>query len=308
MMFPAERDGIDKCFFMMDKIYTESIKTMCGDDDISLPYDLMEMSFYDLLSSFVSGERLKLALSTYCPFLGLPAREASAVALSNILMHYVKGGSFRIRGGFQKLSDVLVDELRAHGGEFFINEEVARILYDGNRTMGIITKSNHEVKAEHVISNIDLKTALRLMDGCAVDKKRVSKIDTMKVSSSFVMVYLGVKDNLNSYGLPSNMGCFSSCDFDKMLNKGSGASFGISFPSLLDSSVAPEGCGSVVMHWPLWYSENPANLSKNTICKGLVNDLNKIVPGIVNRIAYQSVAGPNTLHRYTGNTLGAVVS
>lgn len=304
-IFSTERQGIDQSFSMMDKIYTESIKTMCGEDDLSLSYDIMEISFYDLLSSFISDERLKFAMSTYCPFLGLPAREASAIALSNILMHYVKGGSFRIRGGFQKLSDALVDEFRDHGGDFLINEEVTRILCDGAKATGIVTKSNRVVKAEYIISNIDIKTALRLMDSYSVDEKRVNKIGSMKVSSSFVIVYVGVKDNLNSYGLPPNMGCFNSCDLDEMLNKGSNASFGMSFPSLMDSSVAPKGCGTVVIHWPLCYSENPTDISKDAICKKLINELNKIVPGIVDRITYQSVADPSTLHRYTGNTLGA---
>lgn len=304
-MYTAEREGIDQSFAAMENIYTASLKTMCGEDDLSFPYDFMEMSFYDLLSSFISEEKLKLAISSYCPFMGLPAREASAIALSNILMHYVRGGSFRIRGGFQKLSDALINELRDHGGDLFIDEEVVRILYNGANTTGIATKNNREVRADHIISNIDIKTALRLMDGCAVDKKRVGRIESMKVSSSFIMVYIGVKDDLRSYGLPSNMGCFNSDNLDEMLNKGSGASFGMSFPSLLDSSVAPKGHGNVIIHWPLCYSENEAEISKDTVCKKLINELDKIVPGIVDRITYQSVSSPGTLKRYTGNTLGS---
>ena len=193
--FTAEKDGIDKTFSAMDKIYTSSLQVMCGTGDLSLPYDFMEISFYDLLSSFISDEKLKSVLSAYCPFLGLPADEASAISLSNILMHYVKGGSFRIRGGFQKLANILVDELKSYGGEFFINEEVVRILCDGTNVTGINTKSNRKVKARHVISNIDVKTAIRLMDDCAVDWERVNRINKMKVSGSSVMIYIGVKDN-----------------------------------------------------------------------------------------------------------------
>lgn len=155
-IFPAEQDGIDKSFSAMDKIYTSSLQAMCGTGDLSLPYDYMEISFYDLLSSFISDEKLKSALSTYCPFLGLPAHEASAISLSNILMHYVKGGSFRVKGGFQKLNNALVDELRNYGGEFFVAEEVTRILCDGMNATGIVTKINRQVSAKHVISNIDI--------------------------------------------------------------------------------------------------------------------------------------------------------
>ena len=303
--FPAERDGIDKTFSAMDKIYTSSLQVMCGTGDLSLPYDFMEISFYDLLSSFISDEKLKSVLSAYCPFLGLPADEASAISLSNILMHYVKGGSFRIRGGFQKLANILVDELKSYGGEFFINEEVVRILCDGTNVTGINTKSNRKVKARHVISNIDIKTAIRLIDDCAVDGERVNRIDKMKVSGSFVMIYIGVKDNLLSYGLPPELGYFKSYDLAGMLNKNSNTTFGLGFPSLMDSSVVPKDCGNIVIHWPLCYSKNPEEISKDAIFEKQKDELNKILPGIVDRFAYQSVAGPSTLQRYTGNTFGA---
>ncbi|MDP3696882.1 MAG: hypothetical protein Q8R55_02510, partial [Candidatus Taylorbacteria bacterium] len=104
---------------------------------------------------------------------------------------------------------------------------------------------------------------------------------------------------------PSNLGYFNSHDLDGMLNKNSKASFGMSFPSLLDPSVAPKGCGNVVIHWPLCYTKDPVEIPKDTIRTKLIDELNKTIPGIVKRIAYQSVSGPSTLQRYTGNTFGA---
>lgn len=304
-IFPAESEGIDKSFSAMEKIYMLSIQTMRGAGDGSLLYDFMELSFYDLLSSFVSDAKLKSILSTYCTFLGLPAREASAIAMSNILIHYVKGGSFRVRGGFQKLSNILAVALGNYGSEIFVNEEVTKILYEKDHVTGIVTKNDRKVKAKHIISNIDIKTTIRLMNGCKVDEDRVNKINKLKVSGSFVMIYVGVKDTLRNYGLPPDLGYFNSYDLDGMLNKNSRASYGVSFPSLIDSSIVPEGCGNVVIHWPLCYSKNSMAISKDAICKKQVKDLDKIVPGITNRIEYQSAAGPSTLQRYTGNAFGA---
>lgn len=304
-MFSTQQEGIDKTFSVMDRIYASSLQAMCGAGDLDLPYSFMEMSFYDLLSSFISDEKLKSVLSTYSPFLGLPADEASAISLSNVLMHYVKGGSFRVKGGFQKLSNVLVDELRSYGGDFFITEEVTRIFCDGMKATGIGTKKGSKVKAEHIISNIDIKTAIKLMDNHAVDRERIDRIEKIKVSGSFVMIYVGVKDDLRSYGLPPELAYFKSYDLDGMLNKNSNATFGLGFPSLIDPSVVPNDCGNVVIHWPLCYSKDLTEISKDNIFKQQINKLNEIMPGIVDRIMYQSVAGPSTLQRYTGNTFGA---
>ena len=271
----------------------------------SLAALLSASSALDLLDSFISDAKLKSILSTYCTFLGLPAREASAIALSNILMHYVKGGSFRIRGGFQKLSNVLASALENYGSEIFVSEEVAKILCDRDRAAGIVTKNSRKVRAKHIISNIDIKTAIKLMNGCTADKDRIDKINKLKVSGSFIMTYIGVRDTLRNYGLPPDLGYFNSYDLDGMVNKNSHASYGISFPSLMDSSVAPEGYGNVVIHWPLCYSNDSMAISIDAICKRQIKDLDKIMPGITSRIEYRSSAGPGTLQRYTGNTFGA---
>lgn len=304
-MFPLEEVGIDKSFSIMENIYTLSIQTMCGNSDGRLLYDFMDLSFYDLLSSFISNEKLKSILSTYCTFLGLPAREASAIALSNIMIHYVKGGSFRIRGGVQKLSDELVNALVRCGNELFVTEEVTKILCDKNCVTGIVINNDRKVKAKHVISDIDTKTTIKLMSGCVVGKNRINEINKLTVSGSFIMIYLGIKDTLRNYGLPPDIGFFNSYDLDGMLNKNSQCSYGISLPSLIDSSIVPEGCGNVVIHWPLCYSKDSTVISKDAICKRQIEGLDKIMPGIVNQIEYQSVAGPNTLQRYTGNSFGA---
>lgn len=299
-IFPAERSGIVNVFSVMDKIYTTSLQTMTGVSDAKFLYDLMEISFYDLLSSYVSDAKLKAVLSSYCTYLGLPAHKASAIALSNVLMHYVKGGAFRVRGGFQKLVNALVKALVDNGGVFLANEEISGILCDRSRATGVQTKSGRKVYASQVISNIDIRTTVGMMPGHVVDELTSDKISKTKASGSFYIAYIGVKDDLRRFDLPPNLGYFGSYDLDGMLNSDSDTSFGVSFPSLLDPSVAPNGCGTIVIHRPLCYS-----IDRSTSLKEQVDHLHRILPGIADKIAYYSVAGPDTLQRYTGNTHGA---
>jgi len=304
-IFPAEQAGIDKLFSLMEKIYISSLSGMCGISDGDLLFDFLDKSFYELISSFISDARLKAVLSSYCTFLGASAYEASAIAASNIMIHYVKGGAFRVQGGIQGFNNALIDVLRNCGGDFFPSEEVAHILCDGMSATGIITRNGNEARAKHIISNIDLKTVLRLMEGKIVAEKKAKKIQELEVSGSFVLVYLGVKDDLRSYGLSSSMGYFSSYDLDGMLNKNKHISFGLSFPSLFDTSVVPKGCGSIIIHWPFCYNKAPMEIDKDKIGKILIDKLGKIMPGITDKIMYQSFAGPDTLQHYTGNTSGA---
>jgi phytoene dehydrogenase-like protein len=304
-IFVSEKKGIDETFFLMEEIYTSSVEIMCDTAAGGRLLEFIDKSFYDLLSSFISDVKLKAVLSSYCTFLGLPAHEASAIALSNILMHYVKGGAFRVRGGIQGLSNALASALKNYGGELFLGEEVTRILSHGRSVTGIVTKSGHKANAAHIVSNIDLKTVLMLIEGQVVEQKRAEKIKELEVSGSFVLVYLGVKDSLRGYGLTSSTGYFSSYDLNGMLNKNEHIFFGLSFPSLFDSSVAPKGCSSLVIHWPFCYNESRPEILKDKIGKTLIGHLCKVIPSIADQIAYKSVAGPETLQRYTGNTFGS---
>ena len=304
-IFSAEQAGIDKLFSLMEKIYISSLRGMCGVPNSDLLLDFIDRSFYDLISSFVSDARLKAVLSSYCTFLGASAYEASAIATSNIMIHYVKGGAFRVQGGIQGFNNALIDVLKNCGGDFFPGEEVTHILSDGNTATGIITRCGNEARAAHIVSDIDLKTVLGIMEGKIVTEKKAKKIQELEVSGSFVLVYLGVKDDLSSYGINSSLGYFSSYDLDEMLNKNKRISFGVNFPSLFDPSVVPKGCGSIIIHWPFCYNKSPVEVDKDKVGKILIDKLGEIMPGITDKIMYQSVAGPCTLQRYTSNTFGA---
>jgi len=304
-IFPAEQEGIKKTLSLMEEIHVSSLRAMCNTSDSEVLADYLDKSLYDLLSSYISDEKLKAVLSSYCTFLGVSSHDASAVATSNIMMHYVKGGAFRVRGGIQKLSDVLVSEIRNCGSEFFLEEEVVRILCNGVQATGVVTKNGKKVVATHIISNIDVKTAFSLMESRILDEGKTKKINELETSGSLVLAYLGVEDDLSSFGLASVMGYFSSYDFDGMLNMNNHMSFGVTFPSLFDKSLVPKGCGNVVIHCPFCYTGNSKVVNKDEVGKALVDELGKIMPGITDRVVYQSIAGPDTLQRYSGNSFGA---
>lgn len=304
-IFPVETEGIDKLFSLMEQVYISSIEAVCDDVMSDLLLDMLDKSYFEVFSSFVHDSKLQALLSSYCTFLGLPAHEVSMIAASNILMHYVRGGTFRIRGGIQSLSNVLASELTRCGGKVFQNEEVTSILSENGCATGIVTGSGKVAMAKYIISNVDVMTAVKLIKNCPIEKEKIKLLEHFRISGSFVVVYLGVKDDLRKYNLAPSMGYFSSYDLDAMLNKNGYLTFGFSAPSLLDASLAPSGCNTVVIHWPFCYNNNRKPIDKDSIAKKLINELSKRIPGITDHIVCHNVAGPHTLQRYTGNTLGA---
>jgi len=304
-LFPAETKGIDKIFGLMDNIYEYSIASALGE---SVRFDLnywIGKTFQNLLDSCVDDIHLQAVLSSYCNFSGLPPSELSAIVAVNALMHYVKGGSFRVRGGIQKLIDALVEGIQDNHGEVVLAEAVKKIVTEKTKTKGIVTETGRMVNAAHIISNIDTNTVVdSILDPLALDEEKVDRIRKLEVSGSFIIAYLGIARELSQYDVASSMGYFSSFDGDAMLNKDKRISFGMSIPSILDDSLAPRGCSSVLIHYPV-YNSNCTPSNKNEIIDKVIQHSELFIPDIAKHIVYKKVADAKTLHRFTGNSRGA---
>ncbi|MBL7130938.1 MAG: NAD(P)/FAD-dependent oxidoreductase [Candidatus Omnitrophica bacterium] len=304
-LFKAEENGINGIFSFMEDFYKQSISSVLGDESVDTfkLRNLMGKSFQSLLDDYLKDRRLKGVLSSYCTSLGLPSREVSAIAAINTLIHYVKGGACRVRGGIQKLTDLLVDLIKDHSGEVHLNEKVEKILTEKNRATGIVTKKQRYISSKYVISNMDLKTLINSMVlDSAMDKNRVERLNKLEVSGSFVIAYIGTDLDLRENKLASSLGCFPSYEVDAMLNKNKNAFFGLSIPSILDNTVAPKGSYNMVAYWPL--SEHKT-LDKNEIANKLTKQLDRLIPGLSRHILLQQIADAKTLFRYTGNYNGA---
>ena len=305
-LFPKQSNGIRKVFTTMSDIYQWSNDSALSE---SAGFDLqfwVSRTFKSLLEDHIDDIRLQAILSSYCNYLGLPASEVSVIAAANILMHYLKGGAFRVKGGIQNLINAFVKEIQINGGKIYLEEGVKEIICDNGVASSIKTDKEREVKAGHVVSDIDLKTVVNSMIKTAsLSKEKIKRINKLENSGSFAIVYLGLDCDLTHNNLVSSMGYFSSFDLGAMLNRDEKLSFGISIPSLVDKSVVPDGHSSIVIHLPFCYNNHNIKPDKNLIADKLIAQLEQLIPDIQKHIVYKSVADSETLSRYTGNYHGA---
>lgn len=304
--FPKEAEGISKVFMIMSDIYkwsNESIVSELAGFDLQF---WVERTFEDLLGNYITDIHLKGVLSSYSNFLGLPAGEVSAIAASNILMHYIKGGAFRVRGGIQNLINSLSKEFQSYGGKIYLEDGINKIKINNDKTVSLRAEKSGEIETEKFISAMDLKTLLgALSENTNLNFEKIKRIKTIGVSSSFVIVYLGLDCDLRNNNLVSSMGYFSSYNLETMLNRDENLSFGISFPSLEDETLSPVGHSNVVIHCPFCYNGKSGRHDKEVIAEKLITKLEALIPGLREHIVYSSVADADTLHRYTGNWQGA---
>lgn len=304
--FPEEAPGLDGLFDIMEHIYNMSMLSANG-TAFSDSFGLIKWigkDFESLLNEYVSDLKLKAVLSSYSTFLGLPASKVSAIAAVNTLMHYVKGGAYRIGGGMISLANELVSVIESAGGQVFLSEEVINISYSENKIAGIVTDKGRIVIANQIVSDIAPKHLLSsILDENIIDEDKVSRVDSMKVSGSFVIAYIGADaSSIDVSHAPSSIGYFTSFEVDSMLNRGNDISFGMSMPSLVDPSVAPSGNHNIVMHFPLC---DGVTVDRNEITDKMIKLAENIIPGLSNGIKFCRVADAGTILRYTANSEGA---
>ncbi len=305
-LFPSEIEGINSLFSLMGNIYKQSVASIFSgtNNGISAHYNWLGKPFAAILDDYLSDKKLKAALSSYCNFLGLPSSQVSSILAVNTLMHYLEGGAFRVKGGLQNLAEALVKVIEKNSGIVFYGKTVKKILSNASIAIGIKTETGEEFQAKHIISDIDLKTVVNTMiDSDEIEEKKAVKIKDMEVSGSFVIAYIGAKIDLDEHKIASSIGYFPSYETDDMLNINENISYGLSIPSISDSTTAPRGCHTFIIHCPL--CEERALVDKNRIADSLIESVNKIIPGFSECITLRRVADAGTFLRYTGNSNGA---
>lgn len=165
----------------------------------------------------------------------------------------------RVKGGMGKLSESLVSQIEALGGEVRLKQNVKRILLEDNKAIGIELKNGDQLFANTIISNLDKPTTFNtLLADHTLEQQVQDKIDGFEHRGAFVHMLFKLK------GLP---------DYNehlKKLNRIDGARFGgamviepeemqaayesclkgelpskiplaFQIPSVMDRSLAPDG-------------------------------------------------------------------
>ncbi|MCP5008050.1 MAG: NAD(P)/FAD-dependent oxidoreductase [Planctomycetes bacterium] len=265
---------------------------------------LRDLPYNKLLDDFFSDYRLKAVLSDRCHYIGLPPSMVSSLAMITIIMSYFRLGAQRIQGGFQRLSDAFVKGIRNQGGTVVLGNGVKRIIMKGDGCCGVQCDSGDEYTSKYVISNADFNLTFSSLLGGRLSHIAEEMNDDHGISTSFFIVYAGVKGELKAY---SNFGYYPSYDIeglfthDTSFNEDSHLGFAIA--SNEDKTRAPDGHHTMVFYELVESSRE--RLDKSRCTEIVLTKAVKILPDIKDRIVVLDSATPHTLERYTKNLNGA---
>ncbi len=320
--FPHEREGIAAFVEVMDKIAAEirilssldipksqMMRMMVKNCPTVLRYSTRPLQ--QVLDAHIVDPVAKSVLSTLWTYLGLPPSRCSAVAFAVMLMSFVHENAYYVRGTFQNLANAFVAALEKFGGELVMPRRVRRILLDETgRTCGVeLDGEGERIRARSIVSNADAcQTFLDMVGREHLEEEFAESLVSRPLSISAFEVFLAVDTDLKSQGTMHETFFAPGHDPEEVYdNHAAGRIFGcgLSIPTIEDETVAPPGlhtvCITMFAPWDRDWKQEKAALTE-----GLIDEAERVVPGLRRGLVFQDSGTPTTIQRYTGNRRGAI--
>jgi all-trans-retinol 13,14-reductase len=213
--FPAEAAAIDRYFAMVHEAVaalqeffaTKAMPRLLG----AVLKPLARRRFFrfadrttrEVLESLTSDQTLIGVLTAQCPDYGLPPARSSFAVHALVTQHYFGGGFFPV-GGAGRIAETIAPVIRAAGGELLINAEVAEIVIEHGRAVGVRMAADGAVlRAPLIISDAGVANTFgHLVPRATVERHGLQRaLDGMKPSVAHACLYVGLKGTTRELGL-----------------------------------------------------------------------------------------------------------
>jgi len=216
--FPSESDGIDDYFAIVSRMADELAWTQAPSslfEAVEMPWHLRTVLRYGLmplgrfLDRFTADPFLRAILSIQAGDHGMAPSRAPTALHAGLQSYYFDGGCYP-RGGAHQLPETLTRHIEAHGGKVMLGAEVASVLVENGRTIGVRLADGTEVRSPVVIANTDPGVLWgKLVDEEHIGSRLLRRVRSTRYSVSTLSLFLGVDMDLRAAGLDSGNIWFS---------------------------------------------------------------------------------------------------
>ncbi|XP_038985465.1 prolycopene isomerase 1, chloroplastic isoform X1 [Phoenix dactylifera] len=317
--FPHEKEGILKFYSECWRIFNalNSLELKSLEEPIYLfgqffkkPSECLTLAYYlpqnagDIARKFIKDPQLLSFIDAECFIVStVNALHTPMINASMVLCDRHFGGINYPVGGVGGIAKALANGLVEKGSKILYKAYATRIILEHGRAVGVRLSDGREFFAKTVISNAtrwDTFGKLVKVDDLPEEEKNFQRIYVK--APSFLSIHMGVKDTV----VPPNTDChhFILEDDWANLEKPYGSIF-LSIPTVLDSSLAPEGhhvfhifTTSCMEDWK-GLSHRDYEEKKELVANKIISRLeNKLFRGLKSSIVLKEVGTPKTHRRF----------
>jgi all-trans-retinol 13,14-reductase len=173
------------------------------------------------LESITDNQRLIGVLTGQYGDYGLPPAQSSFFIHALIAEHYLEGAAYPV-GGSSRLAATIVPVIESTGGGVFTNAEVAEIVVDNDRAVGVRLTDGNELRAPVIVSDAGIATTYRRL--LSEDARSRFSLDGVlsrhEPSVAHVSLYLGFRETASELGLSkTNLWIYPDHDHDRNVQR-----------------------------------------------------------------------------------------
>jgi all-trans-retinol 13,14-reductase len=309
--FPQEREGLKRFFATVERLIAASSDFF--------PAQYYGKTYEQLLSEFVQTPRLLGLLGQLWQSTGLPNSRCAANWGVEVNGWHQLSGNFYIRGGGQRLSQALTDNLRALGSVVQTTALVRKVLLQERQVQGVELESGERFHAPIVASNASpLQTLFELVGEEHLGEPYVKRLKSLETSCSLLTMYMGLDCPAEQLGVRGHTLFINYQDTHEltyrlaMNEEHDKTDFVVSNYTDDQSGNHPPGKGIIqiaeIAPGRPWV-EIPREVykeKKRRVTETLLDKLSRHYPEVRDHIELIELATPRTMNIATRNPLGAV--
>jgi phytoene dehydrogenase-like protein len=218
-------------------------------------------------------------------------------------------------GGSYALAKSIEERFTNLGGTIHYNSKIKKIITSKEKAIGVLLEDGNEVKADIVISAADgYETIFNMLQGKFINRKIKRIYTEQALIPSWLQVSVGV--NLDLSQDISTRSIYNLYELETpIVIDGKKQKYLTVKNYAFDPTFAPKGKSTLVAgfmsdynYWEKIYQDKEKyKLEKKKVETSVITNLEKIFPGIKNKIEAVDVSTPMTIHRYTNNRGGSIM-
>jgi prolycopene isomerase len=264
----------------------------------------------EALDEFLIDARLKSACAMLWPYLGLPPSQLSFLYWAAMMAGYTYEGGYYCRGSFQVYANQLATAIENQGGEVLLNASVRRVLVEQGKARGIVLENGQVIRAETVVSNIDIQQTAELLIGREqLPSGYCEGLAKLSPSLSIFASYIATDLPLSEQDHAHEGFFFESFDHEAsyaLSQTGQSNWFSATLPSFADPSLAPPGQSIMMLTTLCPFDVGESwRIAKSGFQQRLLEKADRHFPGLNDHLLVVESGSPRTMERYTLNRHGA---
>ena len=238
--------------------------------------------------------------------------EDPAISYGIVFSNFMSKGVYTFEGGTDHLIKLMQDDLVESGVDIRIKCDAEKIHVERGKVTGV-TVNGRTIKCRSVVSNANLKlTTHRLVGQEHFDKKFMEEADAVRLNNSSTQVYMALKPDERIDESTGDLLFSSTAPLfrtESLLSRDiTSRTYSFYYPR-----TRPQGrprcliVSSTNANFDDWakLSDEEYEASKRDLVETTLDDLDRYVPNIRERVDHAEAATPKTFQHYTKHALGA---